>query len=252
MLRVLPRTGWKVAATQSLPTMTPRLKVLLEIRCWRSSQCFLRKGGHERHSKHILKISYKSSFQYTGKARTFIRKILVPHIYLHNIRVSSAGSPALPNHSSPGRKGKLPCWDGNEVFQTHCHQLPNSGMSLSHMSPQMALINDSLHPRAPYMASWALPALPGRWGTMGRLRAGHFPSPGYFGPYQPKTPRFDCPKSDEEGKYEHGGTRKWNDGIMVWSSGERAAAGSLTQQNRLCFPAALPHHLFWRFRNTRI
>lgn len=103
-----------------------------ETRCWSSSQCFLRKGGLERHPKHILKIYYKSSFQYRRRARTFIRKMLVPHIYLHNIRVSSAGSPVLPNHPSPGRKGKLPCWDGNEVFQTHCHQLPNSGMSLSH------------------------------------------------------------------------------------------------------------------------
>lgn len=51
---------------------------------------------------------------------------------------------------------------------------------------------------------------------MGRLRAGDFPSPGYLGPYQLKTSRFDCSKSEEEGKYvEHGDTKKWNDGIMA-------------------------------------
>lgn len=106
--------------------------------------------------------------------------MLISLTHPQSITVSSSGSPVAPNRSGPGKKGKQPCWDGNRVFQTHCHQLPSSGMSLSHTSPQMALINNSHH----------LPAL--TWTaehrhrcqtdeeTAGRLRDGFFSKSWWF------------------------------------------------------------------------
>lgn len=73
----------------------------------------------------------------------------------------------------------------------------------------MALINDSLHPRTPTWIAEPCQPCEADEETMGRLRAGDFPIPGYFGDYQLKTSRFYCSKSEEEGKYvEHGDPRK--------------------------------------------
>lgn len=108
----------------------------------------------------------------------------------------------------------------------------------------MALINDSLDPRTPTWTAEPCQPCEADEGTMGRLRAGDLPSPGYFEAYQLKTSRSDCSKSEEEGKYvEHGDTRKLNDGIVVETESKQLQGASLCRTG-LWSPVALPHHLF--------
>lgn len=140
-----------------------------ERRCWNSSQCFLKKGGHEKHPKHILKISCKSSFPYTRRARTLIRKKLIPHTYLHNInQLCRFPSPAKPLQSWQEGKAALLRWKWSLPDSlSSAPQLRN--VPVPHESPN-GFNKWQPSSQNPYMDSWALPALRGRWGDHGEAQ----------------------------------------------------------------------------------
>lgn len=166
MLTALPRTGWKVAATQSSPTMTPTIKVLLQRE---DVEVLPSVSWRKEGMKNILKISCKSSFPYTRRARTLIRKKLTPHTYLHNIsQLCRFPSPAKPLQSRQEGKAALLRWKWSLPDSlSSAPQLRN--VPVPHESPN-GFNKWQPSSQNPYMDSWALPALRGRWGDHGEAQ----------------------------------------------------------------------------------
>ena len=205
---ISPRTGW---VSGSHPTTinedTESKGGFTEIRHWGSFQYFLGKGGCERNPKHVFEVKFPICKNINQKDARFFYFSAE-----HRSHLCRFPHPAKQPQVLADRKTALLRWKWSLPDSlSSAPQLRN--VPLAHESPNgfnKWQPSKSLHGQPSVAISARQMRRP-----QGGSALGGFPSPGSFGVNQLKTWRFDCSKSEEEGKcVQHGNTSKRDHTIM--------------------------------------